>query len=1140
MNPRLASARPAVRRPVLRRLAAMLGLATALAVPCAHAAPTPLGPLADPLWLRYSAISPDGQQIAFAFQGNLFVVPAGGGVARLLVGNGHHSFAPVWSADGRRIAYASDVHGNFDVFVVDAMGGPSRRLTTHSTPELPLSFTPDGQEVLFSAQRMDARTNVQFPGRAVPELYKTSVEGGKRPTQVLTTPAMAGQFNSAGTQFIYEDWKGYESPWRKHHVSPVARDIWLYDTKTGQHRQLTRFGGEDRNPVWAPDEQSVYYLSEKSGSFNVWKMPIGQPDAATQVTRFTTNPVRFLSVSKNGVLSFGYDGELYTLAPGATQPAKVAVQIAADTRVDRVENLKLTEGATEIAPSPNGEEVAFVVRGEVFVASTEFGDTRRITTTPGAERSVSFSPDGRRLLFAGEQGGSWNLYEATLPGKKKANPAFFGAASVPVKTLLKNGKENFQPRYSPDGKEVAYLENRTTLKVLNLASGKTREVLPGAMNYSYSDGDQWFDWSPDGKWLLVNFIDHNRWSNEVGLIDAQGKGPLLNLTQSGYEDIRPIWTRGGKAMLWFSDRMGLHGTGGAAQQDIFEMFFTQEAFDRFNLEKSEFALLKKQEDDDKDGDDQGDGKKDDDKKDKDKKDKDKPKADGRKKGDGDDEPIKLPAPVKIERENLEDRVVRLTQNSGPLRAAAMTPDGETVFYAVQTAEAVELWSHKPRQKATKKVAEVPAAKEGDHEDPAPVDIQLDAKGETGFLLAGGGIRKFKVPKEDGELKAEPLEFAAEMTLDRTAERAEMFEHIWRQTREKLYVADMEKVDWAAYKKVYERYLPYITDNHDFAEAMSEMLGELNVSHTGSGYRPHPKDADATAALGAFFDDAWHGPGVKVAEVIESGPLVNAKVKLKPGMVIEKIDGVAIAAGAEFDSLLNRKAGKRVELSVLDPASGKHFEQVVKPIALAEQNELLYRRWVKMQREMVDKLSNGRLGYVHVRGMDDDSFRDVFSEVLGRHSGKEALIVDTRFNGGGNLHDELATFLSGRKYLEFLPRGQSLGWEPTGKWVKPSVVLISESNYSDAHLFPWTYRKLGVGKLVGMPVAGTGTAVWWETLQDDTLYFGIPEVGFRDDKGEFMEKATVVPDIQVAHDPALLATGRDLQIEAAVKELLGAK
>jgi tricorn protease len=833
------------------------------------------------------------------------------------------------------------------------------------------------------------------------------------------------------------------------------------------------------------------------------------------------------------VLSFGYDGELYTLAPGASEPVKLPVQIAVDTRARQVEQLKLTTGATEMAPSPDGQEVAFVVRGEVFVTSTEFGDTRRITNTPTQERSVSFSPDGRRLLFAGEQDGHWNLYEASLPGPKKTSPYFFSAAQVPIKTLLKNGQENFQPRYSPDGKEVAYLENRTTLKVLNLASGKSRLILSGDMNYSYADGDQWFDWSPDGQSLLVNFADRNRWSSEVGLIDAQGKGPLLNLTNSGYEDFHPVWTRGGQMMIWFSDRMGLHGTSGAAQSDVFGMFFTREAFDRFKLDKTEFALLKKQEDDDDKQKDKGK-----DKGDKaDKSDKSgKKDAGGDKKKADDDEAIKLPDPVKIEREQLEDRTARLTANSGLMRAAAMTPDGETLYFIVQTADSYELWANRLREKEQKKVASVPA-EEGGHGDPPPVDLLLDAKGETGFMLAGGAIQKFKLPKGEGDVKTEPVKFTAEMTLDRAAERAYLFDHVWRQTAQKLYVQDMNGVDWAGYRQVYEKFLPYVTNNPDFAELLSEMLGELNVSHTGAGYRSRTPGSDVTAALGAFFDEPYTGAGVKLAELIEGGPLVGAQSAIRAGMVIEKIDGVAIAAGAEFDSLLNQKVGKRVLLSVLEPATGKRFEQTVKPIAPGEQDELLYKRWTLAQRHLVDKLSGGRLGYVHVRGMDDESYRDVYAEVLGRHSGKEALIVDTRFNGGGNLHDELATLLSGKRYLEFIPRGQSLGWEPTGKWTKPSLVLISESNYSDAHLFPWTYRHLGIGKLLGMPVAGTGTAVWWERLQDPTLVFGIPEVGFRDQRGEYMEKALIEPDITVANDPALLSAGRDQQIEQAVKELL---
>ena len=1119
----------------LTRLAA-LWLSLALSAPASAQtgpASTPLGPLQNPLWLRYSAISPDGQQIAFAFEGNLYLVPTAGGTARLLVGNGHHSSTPVWSPDGQRIAYASDPHGNPDVFVVAAAGGPSRRLTTHSTAEVPLGFTPDSRSVLFKAQRMDAPGNIAFPSGALPELYQVSIEGGRRPQQLLTTPALAAQFNKAGTQMLYEDWKGYENDWRKHHVSPVARDIWLYDAQTGTHRQLTRFGGEDRNPVWSPDEQSVYYLSEQSGSFNVWRMPLNQPEAAVQITRFTDNPVRFLSVAGNGTLCFGYDGELYTLASGAAaKPQKVAVQIASDLRAGRVENLKLTQGVTEIAVSPSGQEIAFVIRGEVFVASTEFGDTRRITDTPSQERSISFSPDGRRLLFAGEREGRWNLYEASLPGSKKDQPAFYAAAQVVIKTLLKNSHENFQPRYSPDGKEVAFLEDRTTLKVLNLASGQAREVMPGRESYSYADGDQWFDWSPDARSLLTVFVDRNRWSSEVGLVDAAGKAPLFNLTQNGYEDQHPVFTQGGQAMMWQSDRAGLHGTGGKAQLDLYAMFFTRAALDRFKLDKADHALLKQREDDEA-------------------KEKDKAKAGAdalAKPASKDDkanapkplraeaDAIKRPAPVAIERDQVEDRVVRLTADSGDIKAAVMTPDGETVLHIQKTADGYELWSTRPRAKESKKLAAFPAGppQRGDDE---PVDLQLDAKGETGFLLVAGAMHKFKLPKEAGDVKPEPLKFSAEMRLDRSAERAYLFDHAWRQTAAKLYVQDMGGVDWARYRRVYEKFLPFVADNQDFAELLSEMLGELNVSHTGSGYQPRNPGGDATAALGAFFDEAHSGAGLKILEILDNGPLLSAKSAIKAGMVIEKIDGVAIAPDAEYDSLLNQKAGKRIELTVLDPATRQRFEQTVRPISSGEQNELLYQRWVKTERELVHRLSGGRLGYVHVRGMDDASYRQVYGEMLGRHSGKEALIVDTRFNGGGNLHDDLATLLSGRKYLEFLPRGQSLGWEPMGRWTQPSVVLISESNYSDAHLFPWVYKHLGIGKLIGMPVAGTGTAVWWETQQAPTLYFGIPMVGFRDQKGEFMEKALVVPDIQVPNDPAALKAGRDQQLEAAVKELL---
>ena len=560
---------------------------------------------------------------------------------------------------------------------------------------------------------------------------------------------------------------------------------------------------------------------------------------------------------------------------------------------------------------------------------------------------------------------------------------------------------------------------------------------------------------------------------------------------------------------------------------MYALFLNQKAYDRFHLSKAEYEIAKKQEDDKKEKE-----KKDaDQKKSPDDKKKEDAKSDDEKKKEADD---KNKEPVEIEFKNYEDRTDRLTINSTNLQDAALTPDEEQLIYLSKDEEGYTVWQNKLRDKETKRLATLPETpnNRARHEEDAS-QVLMDKEGKNVFILASGHI--VKIALDSG--KEDPVKFSAEMSLDHAAERAYMFDHAWRQALEKFYVVNMNGVDWAAYKAIYEKFLPFINNNYDFAEMLSEMLGELNASHTGSGFVYHAPDGDATADLGVFYDQTYHGPGLKVAEIVEKGPLVIAKSKITPGMVIEKIDGQDIAPGADWCPLLNRKAGKPILLSVLDPTKNTRFDETVKPISQGAAEELLYQRWVKSRRELVDKLSGGKLGYVHVRAMDDASYRRTYSEILGRESGKQALIVDTRFNGGGNLHDQLATLLSGHAYLTFYPRGRVLGQEPLEKWDKPSCVLIGESNYSDAHLFPWTYRDLGIGKLIGMPVTGTGTAVWWETQIDPTLYFGIPEVGFIDKQGQYMEHADITPDIQVANDYQSVATGEDKQVEAAVKFLL---
>lgn len=1056
-------------------------------------------------WLRFPSISPDGKTIAFSYHGDIHTVPSSGGVATVLTLSEGYDYMPVWSKDGSQIAFASDRHGNFDVFTMPAEGGASKRLTFHSSNDRPSDFSSDGNHVIFSSSRLDLHSNQQFPSGVLPELYQVPLEGG-RVEQILSTPANNAKMSSDGKTLLFQDSKGYEDPLRKHHTSSVTRDIWKYDMESKVYSQLSTFNGEDLDPVFATDQEAYYFLSESSGSFNVHKGNLsGGP--SEQVSQFDTHPVRHLSIASDGKLCYGYHGRIYVQTEGST-PTLVEVEVRTDLRHLPVQTVPVNDKLTEFAVSSNGKEIAFIKRGEVFVSSIKDGTTKRITSTPEQERGVSFSPDGRSLLYAGEREGSWNLYQTSLT--REEEKYFFNSTVLKETSILITEAETFQPSYSPDGKEVAFLEERTNLKVINLESKAVREIMPGNNNYSYSDGDQHYEWSPDSKWFLVNYLRDAQWTGQTGLVKASGKEPVVNLAPTGYGAYVPHWMMDGKLVTWFSGRNGMknHASWGA-ESDLYGMFLTQESWDEFNLSKLEAELLaeaKKDVDSPEKGDDK-----------KEKKDK--------KKGDDKEEDKKKEVePIEIELDGRKDRITRLTTHSSDLGAAIVSKDGTKLYYLAKFEKGYNLWETNLRTKETKILVPLNSMGYG--------DIKMGPKGENLYILSQGKISKIDLAKG----KPEGVAIKGEMLLDEMAERAYLAEHIWRQTKKKFYKKDMQGVDWDLYKEAYFVKLSDINNNYDFAELMSEMLGELNASHTGAGYRNYNPNGDRTASLGIFLDETYSGDGLKIIEIMDKSPLKRKGNKSKAGHIIVSIDGVKITRDMNYYPLLNRKAGKNTLLTFLDPATKKEWDEIVKPISGRQEGELLYERWVENCNRIVEELSDGRLGYVHVREMNDESFRKVYDDALGKHYAKEGLIVDTRFNGGGWLHDDLATFLNGSPYLDFRPRGQNLGSEPLFKWSKPSVVVMSESNYSDAHMFPVTYRAMGVGKLVGMPVPGTGTAVWWEGLQNG-LRFGIPMVGVVDSNGNYLENQQLEPDIKVALDPGIVTTGRDQQLEAAIEELL---
>lgn len=1056
----------------------------------------------NPTWLRYSSISPDGQAIVFSYKGDLYKVPVTGGTAIPITFNDAYDFRPIWSHDGKTIAFASDRYGNFDVFTMAIDGGEVKRLTFHSNNELPYSFSADDQSVIFGGQRLDSEADRLYPTGYQPELYSVPANGG-RVKMIFTTPAEDVCVSKDGEFLVYHDRKGGENEWRKHHTSSVARDIWQYNFSTGEHKQITTYAGEDRNPVLADNDKSIYFLSEESGSFNVFKLNLDNPQQRQQVTNFKKFPVRYLSRSNDGTLCFSYDGELYTMKSG--QPEKVNIVIHSEGKSNNDEIIPVNGNADEMAVAPSGKEIAFIVRGEVFVTSVEGGVTKRITNTPEQERFVSFTPDGEGIVYASERKGVWQIFKSTKV--RKEEPYFYASTLLNEEPLISSDNDNYQPKVSPDGKEIAYIENRTTLKVFNIGTKTSRTIMDSNELIYMSDGDQYFTWSPDSKWLLVEYKPVLS-NSEVVLISADGNGKMHNLTQSGYDDSNPKWVNGGKQMLWFSNRDGLrsYANGGATQTDIYSMFFTQEAWDRFNLSKEDFALLKDMEDKEKERE-------------------VKAKAEAEKgKKDEKAETVKKDTLLTFDWKNMEDRKARLTLTSASIADALLSKDGEKLYFLARYDKDFDLWSIDLRKKEAKQEV-VLNVKRG--------KMEWDKEMKNIFLLADGKLSKIDLEKS----KNEAVKINGELKIDKEQEYQSMFNHVVERTKKGFYSKAYHGVNWDENAKDHEKYLPGINNGYDFAEMLSEMLGELNSSHSGARYNPNSENGDNTASLGIWIDYSYEGDGVKIAGIISEGPMDKAKINVKPGFIIQQIDGETIAANRDLSEFLNRKQDKFTLLKVLDPANNSTQEITVKPISLGEESALLYKTWVKRNQAEVDSLSHGQLGYVHIPGMSDGPYRVIYEEMMGKYYDRKGIVVDSRNNAGGDLVSDLTMFFTGKKYIEYGKDTRMFGAEPPFRWTKPTVAMFNEANYSDGHCFACGYSQLGIGKTIGMPVPGTCSWASWEMLADKNIRWGMVPISSKDSNGEWMENSETEPDYLIKNDPKLLGENRDQQLEKAVEVLL---
>ena len=1028
-------------------------------------------------WLRYPAISPDGSEIAFAFMGDIYIVPAAGGFARALTAAPSFESMPVWSNDGKKLAFASDRNGNHDIFVISRNGGTAERVTFNSANDIPMAFSPDDSKIYFSSPRIGTKESSLFPS-GMPQLYSVPVKSGAEKLE-LPFPVIDLKISADGSKFIYHDKKNpSENDWRKHHISSSTRDIWEYDVNAKKFNKLSDFSGEDRNPVFG-EKGEIYYLSEESGSFNIWKRSTS--GKKTQVTKFNTHPVRFLTRSKNGTLCFSYDGQIYTMKNGA-KPVKLEIFSTVEKNVNE-EIYETPSEVDEVVPNSNGSEVAMVLRGEIYVEGVGTKWVKRITYTPNEEKWVNFHPKNRKLLYSSFREGSWKVYEAALDDENE--PFFTTSTKINEKAVISGDFNAFQAYYSPDGKKIAYFKNRNELVVFDAEKNTHTTVVPADNNYFYRDGDRNYSWSPDSTRLAVVFHDRNRKIEEIGIVDANG-GKIVNISNSGAEDSLPKWSSDGEFIVWIS--------GKGEKKEIYAFFLNKKGLDNFRKDEREISDEK---------------------------------AIASKKA-----AVANKSAVEFDVNNIDERIVKISLYPANYVEYVLSGDNEALFYMSNDSSEFKIKKLSYRSKTENPIRSIPHAVNMANES-----FLMNRIGNSLFILAAKKVNKINL----SDLKSDPTNLNpypyAEFSVDKSSEYAYLFEYVWKTINDKFYDTGLHGVNWAKYKTEYEKHIPFINNNYDFSELLSEMLGELNVSHIGTGYK-HPGGKRYSGRLGIFY--SFDKNGVKVEEIIKDGPLDKVKSKAKAGNIIEKINGIDVTKESFDKLMLIHYTYKKARISLLNQETSERWEEVVNLIDYGAENTLLYNRWVKRNRELVEKLSGGKLGYVHISGMNEESFNTIFKDIMGRYSNAEGIVIDTRFNSGGWFHDNIAVFLSGKPYSSYSHRGKKLGGDPENRWAKKTILLVNEGNYSDAHMFSYTYRALNLGKIVGMPVAGTSTAVWKMNLPYVNFKVGIPEMGVSTNDGKYLENNELVPDFVVPMLPNDIIEGRDPQLEKAVQVLLKEK
>lgn len=1041
---------------------------------------------------RFPAPSPDGTQIAFSWQGDLWLVPIAGGVAQRLTVHPAYDFAPIWSPDGKKIAFTSDRHGNDDVFVLHLDTGTVQRLTYYSGRDRALGWLPDSRAVLIESRRESELYGSDFA------LYVAPLDSGT-PYRFHKASGTPAALSPDGTRLAFV--RRESAWWRKGYRGSAQGDLWLVERATNRYTRLTDTDTPETFPMWGADGRTLYFVAERDGTANLYTMDVNTR-RTRQLTRFKDDGVRFPQISANGaVITFEQGMDIYRLdtATGTLQtiPLQVPVQ---DARGAEQVRRTFSANVEDYAIAPDGKEFVFVVRGELFAARfPDGGPSRNLTETVEPEEDPQLTPEGKTLYFMAERDGKTQIFRFTSGDPDE--PRLRRARTHAIEALTNAPQGASKPRLSPDGKLLAYQRGQGELVVRHLETQQER-----TLTNSWNLGT--IAWSPDSRWIAFDRYDEN-YNADVFVVrvpafeapqpdtppkpEGTGAGDALeetptvhNISRHPRNDFAPSWSADGRALVFLSERE-------TDTLNICHVWLRLEDFDRTRADREE-------EEDDKH---------------------DAPKkADEKKPAD--------PVRVAIDLDDIHLRVRLVTRYAAGVQEAIVAPDGEQIAFrsAYQGQPDLYLikWDGSDERRLTTGGL-------------SPQNIRWSKDGKTLYFLSRGRLQRLAAAGGTPQTTRTD----AEITIHIPREREYIYDAAWRTLNEEFYDPNFHGANWAAMREKYRPYLPYAQSDRDFTAVVLMMLGELRSSHLSfSLARSESTDAPSnTGMFGVIFSDSRVGDGLLIERVLPNTPATRREVNLQAGERILAVDGKPITRTTNLYQLLDNTVGKRITLTVRG-TDGIERTVSLRPISIAEFNNAVYRDWVERNQRYVAERTGGRVGYVHIQAMGEASLREFERDLYAVAYGKEALIIDVRFNGGGRTADYLLTMLHPIRHAYTVGRDGAPGYPqdrlPVIGWHQPIAVLCNERSFSNAEIFSHAIKTLKRGPLVGMPTAGGVISTGQRRLMDGSTVSTPLRGWYTLDKGINQEGNGAVPDHLVPFTPDDEAAGRDPQLDKALEVL----